>query len=330
MGTPATPAAAVTAAELMPLGVSMRDAMVEDLRALPGVAVSVADCAQAPITRAGLNVLRADPHEDPLSFIARQARAHDAVWVVAPESDQLLARCRDAAVHAAGTGAWIGCTGEAIRRVSSKRRTMVRLAAHGLETPLSFVGADDVRRWVVKPDDGAGAVATHVHPELATAQDEAERRRAAGEAISLQPWVEGEALSLSLLVGGGPTELLSVNRQHIEVDAQGMVRFRGVSRLQGAPWDARCEALQAVAHATVQAMPGLGGFVGIDLVWHPARGPVVIEVNPRVSCAYAGLSAHLGRNLAADILVRHGWSRAALLTAPQPETLAAPEIACPP
>ena len=49
-------------------------------------------------------------------------------------------------------------------------------------------------------------------------------------------------------------------------------------------------------------MPGLRGFVGIDLVWHEERGPVVIEVNPRVTCAYVGLSAALGRNLAAELL----------------------------
>ena len=29
---------------------------------------------------------------------------------------------------------------------------------------------------------------------------------------------------------------------------------------------------------------------------------MVIEVNPRVTCAYVGLSSILGRNLAADIL----------------------------
>ena len=30
-----------------------------------------------------------------------------------------------------------------------------------------------------------------------------------------------------------------------------------------------------------------------------------VEVNPRVTCAYVGLSAILGRNLAADILAAH-------------------------
>jgi predicted ATP-grasp superfamily ATP-dependent carboligase len=51
-----------------------------------------------------------------------------------------------------------------------------------------------------------------------------------------------------------------------------------------------------------RAVPGLSGFAGIDLVWHPRHGAVVIEVNPRVTCAYVGLSAALGRNLAAELL----------------------------
>jgi len=36
---------------------------------------------------------------------------------------------------------------------------------------------------------------------------------------------------------------------------------------------------------------------------------VVIEVNPRVTCAYVGLSASLGRNLAAELLADHAAGR---------------------
>ena len=42
-----------------------------------------------------------------------------------------------------------------------------------------------------------------------------------------------------------------------------------------------------------------------DRVWNEREGPVVIEVNPRVTCAYVGLSAILQHNLAADILAAH-------------------------
>ena len=79
-------------------------------------------------------------------------------------------------------------------------------------------------------------------------------------------------------------------------------------------------------------MPGLAGFVGIDLVRQPDGRLCVIEINPRLTCAYAGLvgaalertdersrarrspspcsptgrtqTSHL-RNLAADIIAAH-------------------------
>jgi predicted ATP-grasp superfamily ATP-dependent carboligase len=100
-------------------------------------------------------------------------------------------------------------------------------------------------------------------------------------------------------------ELLAVNRQHIEVSGDGRLRDAGVSIARIALHDARVPALAALAARTVEALPGLDGFVGIDLVWHRERGPVAIEVNPRLTCAYAGLSAALGRNLAADIVTAH-------------------------
>ncbi|MBP7442713.1 MAG: ATP-grasp domain-containing protein, partial [Thauera sp.] len=37
------------------------------------------------------------------------------------------------------------------------------------------------------------------------------------------------------------------------------------------------------------AVPGLAGFVGIDLVRQPDGRLCVIEINPRLTCAYAGL-----------------------------------------
>jgi predicted ATP-grasp superfamily ATP-dependent carboligase len=69
--------------------------------------------------------------------------------------------------------------------------------------------------------------------------------------------------------------------------------------------DPRASALHALAAAVHRALPGLRGFVGIDVVWHARRGPVAIEVNPRVTSAYVGLSGTLRRNLAADVLALH-------------------------
>jgi predicted ATP-grasp superfamily ATP-dependent carboligase len=172
-------------------------------------------------------------------------------------------------------------------------------------TPLDFATSRATRRWVVKPDDGAGAIATRVHDTFAAARDDAEARRYRGKSATLEAWVEGEPLSLSLLCSTGRTELLSVNRQQLVVDALGELSFAGV-RIDALPRDGpRAAALHAWAHTLVGAIAGLRGYVGVDLVWHPRHGPVLIEINPRVTMAYVGLSAALDRNLAAAVLAAH-------------------------
>ena len=197
------------------------------------------------------------------------------MWLVAPETDGLLAQLQRAVEPAR----WLGCDAASIALASSKRATTERLAARGVLTPLAFAGDASTRRWVTKPDDGAGAVDTQIHADLSAARDHA------GPTAVIEPWVEGAAMSLSLLCRPAHFELLCVNRQQIadRCARPGVVRRRG-DRSRAS----RSDAFERVARQVVQAIPGLRGFVGIDLVWHEGRGPVVIEVNPRVTCAYVG------------------------------------------
>lgn len=292
-------------AELLPLGLSMRDAMVADLLQADGCEVSVATSARVaglPPAFANAEPVRPRAGESGFDFVARQAALHDLAWVVAPETGGLLTQMH----KVVGPARWLGCDAHAIELASGKRATLMHLAAHGVATPLAFEHMPEVLRWVVKPDDGAGGVDTQVHATQENAIDDWGRRSRAGSPMAIEPWVEGEALSVSLLCGARHTEMLSVNHQHIAVNAAGALSFEGVE-VNALPVDGeRGRTLARVAAQVVAAMPGLRGFVGIDLVWHPQRGPVVIEVNPRVTCAYVGLSAALGRNLAAELVADHG------------------------
>ncbi len=310
--------------DLREAGVRMRDALLQDLQAWAmadpaccgGIAYAQGpDPAQrpgpAPAAAADRSTPRAvapRPGETTLDFLAREAQSHDLAWLVAPESGGAL----EALSRSVGPRRWIGCTPEAIRLAGSKRATLARLAAHGIATPLAFetanrsAGPQAPHAWVVKPDDGAGSTDTRRHASRAAAEADLGERRRRGEPATLEPWVEGEALSLSLRCReGAPPELLAINRQRIESGAGGLLRDEGVAICQIALDDPRATALRTLARDAVAAVPGLRGFVGIDLVWHPRRGPVAIEINPRLTCAFVGLSAALGRNLAAEILAAH-------------------------
>ncbi|MBC5782231.1 ATP-grasp domain-containing protein [Ramlibacter sp. USB13] len=286
--------------DMLAAGRAMRDAMAGDLARLPGVELTVAVGQQE--ARHRLHAVAALPGESAEAFVRRQARLHDGCWIVAPESGGLLLR-----LHAAvGARRWIGCSAAAIRLASSKRATCALLAKAGILTPLAF--AEGHRGpWIVKPDDGAGSMATRVHATRAAADTDLHTRQHA----VMEPWVEGEALSVSLVVGPVLARAVAFNRQHLDIDADGWLHDLGVQPGALPAADPRTGVLQAVARRVAGALPGLRGYVGIDLVWNGRDGPVVIEVNPRVTCAYVGLSALVGRNLAADILAAHGVQGAA-------------------
>jgi predicted ATP-grasp superfamily ATP-dependent carboligase len=287
--------------ELLGAGREMRDAVARDLSHVEGCAVSVAAGAQAPEVPAPARTVRPSPGISAPDFVAQQARLHDRVWVIAPETDGVLARLQ----RAVDAERWLGCDAASIELASSKRATLIRAADHGVATPMVFSASPATRRWVVKPDDGAGAMVTRVHNTHAAARDDAVSRRDRGESAELEAWVVGDPLSLSLLCSQGRAEVLSVNRQQLTIDAVGVLSFVGLQVNVLSRSDERFRALQSWAATLARAVPGLQGYVGVDLVWHPQRGPVLIEINPRVTMAYVGLSEALRRNLAAAVLAAH-------------------------
>lgn len=306
-GGPGDPLPGGPAAEdLLHQGVAMRNAMLADLCALPDLQIDAAvgpspDAALGRLPQPGpgssLAPVQARVGEAPVDFLRRQAAAHDVCWVVAPETGGLLAALQAVVPPAA----WLGCDAAALAVAGSKSATVATLAQRGIATPLAF--AESATRWVVKPDDGAGSVDTTVMADRAAAQRLAESRQLAGQVMTIEPHVPGEALSISLMAGEGWVQALAFNRQHIVESPGGELAFHGVDLLAfAAKDDPRVLRLHLLALEVARALPGLLGFVGIDLVWHADRGPVVIEVNPRVTSAYVGLSQRLGRNLAAESL----------------------------
>ena len=321
------------AADLSALGRQMRDAMVADLATIDGVQVSCvagADetaplawqptgSAQADIRPGWLRcamqrvtMLSPRPGERAVDLLAREARAHDLAWVVAPESDGILASLR----AVVDDDTWLGSSLAAIECVSSKRETARLLAAAGIPTTRSIVPGDAAEvgftHWVVKPDDGAGSLATHRHADYSLACEDYLARLARGERAVWQGWVEGEPMSISLLVGVHGADVLSVNRQQIRVADDGTVGFDGVAVAAVELSSDAGQAMTALGRQVAAAVPGLAGFVGVDAVWHPTRGAVAIEVNPRVTCAYAGMSARLHRNIGRQVLALHRVGRTPL------------------
>ena len=342
----AAPAALATAAgePLLAQGVRMRDALLGELSALPGLEIGVADAGLAPLpepppmqaTGTAVRRLSTTGVADLAPWLRAQQAMFDLVWVIAPETDNcLLTLC-----EAVAPARWIGCSADAIRLSSSKTRTRERLATHGIPTPQAWVpglpATAQAGRWVLKPDDGAGSEHTRVFADFAAARAALASACApdgSGDAHpdagitprwTLEAWVEGEAMSLSLLCAAGRVEVLSINRQRINFAPDGQLGYAGVDT----GVEPVTPALHDLAERCTAAVPGLAGFVGLDLVRQPDGQLCVIEINPRLTCAYAGLAAppsgtstprgtsRGARNLAADIIAAHDAALANPATEP--------------
>ena len=283
-------------------GDMMLGALVKDVAAIGGI-----DIVTTRDARLGHADLPAECHavegdEPPWPLWQAIAEEADAVWPIAPETGGALLRFSNLAAAAGRT--LLGSAPAAVAVAASKRATADRLAASSVPV-VPTMRADDVSQdslpvgdhgWVLKPDDGAGAESTRLF----------RRREDLLAALAIvpdlqgwvvQPFIPGTPASLSLICRDGDAWLLSCNRQDVVIDGE-IFRYRG--SLVGA-LDSRRAAFEPIAAAVVEAIPGLWGYIGIDLVDAP-HGPLVLEVNPRLTTSYVGLGRAIGMNPAELVL----------------------------
>ncbi len=218
----------------------------------------------------------------------------DAVWPIAPETGGILEHlCLD--VEGAGKPL-LTCPSAAVHLCASKLETAKRLEKSGLPAaptlPLSNWKPQAGRRFVIKPDDGLSCEGARI-----VQAPDAFQASSSEAGWIVQPLLEGDTLSLSVLFANGEARLLSCNRQRIERTGAGFVlqgcRVNGIGDGDGS-W-------QLLSERIACAIPELWGYAGVDLIL-TNNGPVVLEVNPRLTTSYAGLRLATGENPGAYVL----------------------------
>jgi len=154
---------------------------------------------------------------------------------------------------------------------------------------------------VVKPVDGVGCGGLSFVEEVSQMEGAVERiaTEFASETFVVQEFLKGEAVSVSLLCTGMQSLPVSLNKQNVILSTP-----KGVSGYMGGvvPFDHEMqqEAFKA-AEAVVNCFSGLRGYVGVDLILTD-MGPVVVDVNPRLTTSFIGLSCVGGCNFADAIV----------------------------
>ena len=258
----------------------MRDAAADDFRQVPGVAVVT-------------------PPDGPDRF-AEQAAGADLTLVIAPETDGVLGRL----VRLVPDGRRLGPSPESVDLTADKLALAGHWRAAGVPTPVTLPLWDwplDRTPAVFKPRDGAGSAVTF----LAEDPDDAAIYRAYAEEESSRPlvaqdYVPGRPASVAFLVGPTGAFPLLPAWQLVTVDEQ--FRYDGVELPIPPALAARAVAL---GRRAVGCVPGLLGYVGVDLVLGDAAdgsADAAIEINPRLTTSYVGLRELADFNLAGAML----------------------------
>jgi predicted ATP-grasp superfamily ATP-dependent carboligase len=292
-------------ASLRTEGWAMLAAVLADFRRLRGVQVSTLLYESWQDTPEGVGVSRCNGATSEALF-RELTRLSDYTLVIAPECARLLeTRCRW--VEEEG-GRSLGASPEAIRLCGDKLELSRWWRRDGVPTPDTHLLATDValptNRFplVCKPRDGAGSQATFKVDDVEGLRDVARLARSEGwnGELILQPFVPGRPASVALVVGaGGATPLLPAGQ---ELSRDGRLRYGGgVLPLPRKLHD----RAQSLAMKAIASVPGLRGYVGVDLVLgEVADGSCdfAIEINPRLTTSYVGLRALARSNLAELIL----------------------------
>ncbi|MBA4188157.1 MAG: hypothetical protein C0467_09085 [Planctomycetaceae bacterium] len=255
-------------------GRAMRDAVVADFAAIPGVEV-----------------------------LESSEEAGDWSLVIAPESDGILSRAVQRVPDLGNKH--LGPSPDAIELTSDKLALSQHWREHKVPTPATTDREPtrcEVFPVVWKPQDGAGSTATF---KLNSAFDVASAKaRLAAEnhtgPMILQEFVPGRAASVAFLCGPRGQVPLLPTFQLLSDD--GRFKYLG-GELPIPPQFA--ERAVRLGQRAVDCVPGLLGYVGVDLVLgNVADGSndYAIEINPRLTTSYVGLRALADFNIAEAML----------------------------
>jgi tyramine---L-glutamate ligase len=245
-------------------------------------------------------------HQGAMEMVDDCIREADAIWPLAPESNGVLESIsRRALLH---DKVLLGCTPAAVHLTASKYRTSRALRAAGIAAVPTYrphaTLPTDAQAWVVKPDDGAGCSDTRIFSPPKAARKWIAAQQHGG--YVLQPYISGRPCSVSVLCGNGDVVLLGCNDQRVAVSDN---QFHDMGSTVNGIEDKSGE-LERLTCRVISAIPGMWGYVGIDFILTD-QGPVVLEVNPRMTLSHAGLHASIGINPVEMLLnmLRHGHTR---------------------
>ena len=291
-------------------GAAMLCAIAEDARDLPDWNIEVLwsrKLGAFPIP--GITVHLADSSEHEQQLYTELACQADRTFVIAPEFDRRLEKRREIVEQAGGE--FVGSSIEALALCGDKLRLAAHLQQQGVPSiPTRLFDLRQAEKefararsngLVIKPRDGVGAVNTFHVREAESLRKVASKFDETRSRPIMQPFIPGRAISIAAIVSSRGIELFPPALQRIEYGEQ--LTYTGGS-VGGLPRD---PAIESLVRATLETVPGLSGYIGVDLIIpNEKTPPLIVEINPRLTTSYLGYRQLATTNLAPRLLNPNG------------------------
>ena len=278
----------------------MLSAVVEDLSRIPGVEVQSLLNREFLPNDYGPHFLRIDPAEEATTFLQLAGKANYTL-IIAPEFDDILAERCDWVGQMGGR--LLGSSPPSIRLTADKYALGQHLRRSGVPAPDCWLLTSDFPEFpaVLKPRFGAGSLETFLvqRPEDWPGFRGEVRLKDMKDMI-VQRFVAGQAASVAFLIG--PKQRLAMPAASQILSADGRFHYLGGCIPLREELTARAHRLACRA---AESVPGLHGYVGVDLVLGSSPDGSedwVIEINPRLTTSYIGLRALAESNLAQALI----------------------------
>ncbi len=278
-------------------GLLMLQALVNDLSEIDDVELLVmlddrmADRVEIPVSKRFL----VRPEDHCLQEYERLIHTCDAVWPIAPETGGILQNLCTAVEQAGKT--LLASSSEAVALTGNKWLIYKHLQKHNIDTVNTGLLAwfkYMPGEWLIKPVDGVSCENIFLLPSREIFDTVTQQLET--ESYIIQPHLQGQKTSLSCVFKHGQGWLLCVNLQYFDVS-------KNQYRLTGIDINIKSQTFKyrVLVDDIAKAMPGLWGYIGIDLIETGGR-ILVLEINPRLTSSYAGLRTALDLNCARAVL----------------------------
>jgi len=252
------------------------------------------------------------PQDNTSDVLRKMLKTVDLSLIIAPETGGILSNLVQIA---SSNTTSLNSTPESIDLVSNKAKLAETLSRKGFPIPETYCfgdadGIEEIERvfktfstpFIVKPLDGAGCAKVFLVNE--TSQLRKAQNLIIGdnpkERVVIQEFVEGIPVSVSLILNGINAFPISLNLQKVSLNAppESSCYYGGTTPFRHTD---ESKALN-LAKSAVEQFTGLRGYIGVDMVM-TSRGPLILEINPRLTVSYIGLKRISKVNLA-DSIVR--------------------------